>query len=130
MNVLPFITARELNRDHGLQGLHYCSLSIHCLGNPVLILKQWFGFSMFTTFSFLIHGNCFVVMKTCLPKCWLLSNQGPTVDCVTLRICLPKCCLANGHIMSQYVYELQASKCYFFHVISGRNMTLKGYILV
>jgi hypothetical protein len=51
-----------------------------------------------------IHWNpCkwFVVTKTCLPKRWLLSDQGPTVDCVTAGIYLPKRCLADGHIPSQ-----------------------------
>jgi hypothetical protein len=33
----------------------------------------------------------FVVTKTCLPKRWLLSNGGPTVDCVTSTMCLPIC---------------------------------------
>jgi hypothetical protein len=47
----------------------------------------------------------FVGTKTCLWECWLLSNRGPTVDCITLRICLPKRCLANGHIPSQYIWE-------------------------
>jgi hypothetical protein len=59
-------------------------------------------FLSFTTCSFHIHGNCFVVAKTLLPKRWLLSSLGSTVDCVTSGMRLPKRCLANGHIPSQY----------------------------
>jgi hypothetical protein len=32
-NELPFTTAREPNKDHRLQGFHYCSSWIRCLGN-------------------------------------------------------------------------------------------------
>jgi hypothetical protein len=32
-NELPYITAREPNRDHRLQGFHYCSSWMRCLRN-------------------------------------------------------------------------------------------------
>jgi hypothetical protein len=60
-----------------------------------------------------IRGNpnkWFVVTKTCLPKCWLLSNRGSTVD---WRMCLPKRCLADGHIPSQYLpYRICMKRCF------------------
>jgi hypothetical protein len=34
----------------------------------------------------------------------LLSNEGPTVDCVTLRMCLPKRSLAMAHSVFQAVF--------------------------
>jgi hypothetical protein len=54
---LPFITAREPNRDHRIQGFHYWFLWMRCLRKRVLIPKQRFGFWVFTNFSFRIHGN-------------------------------------------------------------------------
>jgi hypothetical protein len=36
-NLLPFINAREPNRDYCIRGFHYCSSWMHCLGNHILI---------------------------------------------------------------------------------------------
>jgi hypothetical protein len=52
MNVLPFITARESNRDHRLQGFPYCSSWMRRLGNHVLIPKQRFSFLCVYNFQF------------------------------------------------------------------------------
>jgi hypothetical protein len=43
-NQPPFILAREPNRDHRIQGFHYCSSWIRSLGYRVLIPKQRLGF--------------------------------------------------------------------------------------
>jgi hypothetical protein len=101
---------------------------MRCIGNGVLILKQWFGFCVYS-FQFSYPWKLFCCHENVLTE--MLATKQPRSYCWLRYLkSLPKCCLANGHIPSQYVYELQASKCCFFHVISGRNMALKGYILV
>jgi hypothetical protein len=56
-NELPFIAAREPNRDRRLPGFPYCSSWMRCLGNRVSIPKQRSGFQVFTIFCFRTHGN-------------------------------------------------------------------------
>jgi hypothetical protein len=72
-NELPFITARESNRDHRLQGFHYCSSWMRRLGN--------------------VHEP--------LPSKMGNSVSGSTIP--AFRRLLPNRCLANGHIPSQYI---------------------------
>jgi hypothetical protein len=55
----------------------------------------------------------------------LLSNRGPTVDCVTSRMCLRKRCLANGHIQSHYYFKYLLTT--FLYKLYVRNGSCSRY---
>jgi hypothetical protein len=72
INEVPFITTREPNRDHRIQGFHCCFSWMRCLGNVHEPLPSNMGNS---------------VCSSTIPA---------------FRQCLPSRCQANGHIPSQY----------------------------
>jgi hypothetical protein len=57
-NELPFITVRKLNRDHRLQGFHYCSLWMGCLRNVHELLPSKMG-------NF-VSGSTLLAFRQCL----------------------------------------------------------------
>jgi hypothetical protein len=86
-NELPFITSIELNRDHRLQGFHYCVSWMRYLGN--------------------VHEP--------LPRKIDNSVSGSTIP--AFRRCLPSRCLANGHIPSHYCPSFTFIKPILYHII-------------
>jgi hypothetical protein len=59
-NELPYISARESNRDHRLQEFHYCSSWMRCLGNMHGPLNRKIGNS--------VSSSTIPAFMRCLPK--------------------------------------------------------------
>jgi hypothetical protein len=87
MNELPFITAKESNRYHCIQGFHYSSSWMHCLGNVYESLPCKMGNSMSSStipaFRWCLLSRCLAnVFFDMLSRKRVLANR-----CLAMEYC-------------------------------------------
>jgi hypothetical protein len=93
MNEIPFITAREPNRDHRLQGLYYSSW-IRCLGNVHELLPSKMSDSTIPAFRrylpsrSLTNGVSFLLSwkRVLASRCLAMDYSGFHASCHSIHI--------------------------------------------